>query len=188
MEERMINGYEGSYTISVNGIVKSLKRVIQLPNGIMRALHEKIIQSRTNNYGYLSIRLSKDGRTRTHFVHRLLAEAYIPNPNNLPQVNHINGNKLDNSLENLEWVSPSTNSVHAYRTGLNKNKGVDHVFSASVVDHENHLIFPTIKSFAQFYDIPYSTARNALNGNTRMPSRVHLSLDKLIKIYNNPIA
>lgn len=184
----MIRNYEGFYAISKDGKVKSLSRIIKLSNGRNRAIGEKILVPRINNYGYVSIRLSKDGKTKTCFVHRLLAEAFIDNPENLPQVNHINGNKLDNSLENLEWVSPTTNSDHAYRIGLNKNKGRDHVFSASVVDHENHLIFPTIKSFAQFYDIPYSTARNALNGNIRMPNRVPLSLDRLIKIYNNPIA
>ncbi|ANT45396.1 HNH endonuclease [Pectobacterium phage Khlen] len=56
-------------------------------------------------------------------LHRLVAEAFIPNPYNLPQVNHIDGNRLNNAAINLEWVSPSTNVRHAYSTGLKHNRG-----------------------------------------------------------------
>lgn len=70
--------------------------------------------------GYLKVNLYKDGIGSSKRIHRLVAEAFIPNPDNKPDVNHRNGNKHDNSIENLEWVTKSENMIHAYRTGLVK--------------------------------------------------------------------
>ena len=69
-----------------------------------------------NGKGYLRVSISG----KLQFVHRLVAETYIPNPNNLPQVNHKDGNKLNNTVENLEWVSNFENRKHAMRNGLHK--------------------------------------------------------------------
>lgn len=77
-----------------------------------------IISTRINNCGYVSVRLSKNGKIYTRFVHRLMAEAFIPNPLNKKYVNHIDGDKKNNSLKNLEWVTHSENIRHAYRLGL----------------------------------------------------------------------
>lgn len=67
-----------------------------------------------NKCGYLQVHLHKDGFTSFPLVHRLVAQAFIPNPNGFPQVNHINGIKTDNRVENLEWVTASTNQRHRY--------------------------------------------------------------------------
>ena len=67
---------------------------------------------------YLQVSLWKNNVGKTHYVHRLVAEAFIPNPLNLPEVNHKDGNKHNNSVDNLEWVDSSGNSYHAVRTGL----------------------------------------------------------------------
>lgn len=107
-----IVGYEGLYKISNNGVVKSLKRrVNNAYNG--RTVNEKIISM--DNWEYPRVLLSKHGKQKTHPLHRILAIAFIPNPENKKTVNHINGIKSDFRLENLEWNTHSENLIHAYQ-------------------------------------------------------------------------
>ena len=75
---------------------------------------ERILKQADNGHGYL--RINRGGKT--YYIHRLVAEAFISNPENKSQVNHIDGNKYNNNLENLEWVTPKENSDHAWRIGL----------------------------------------------------------------------
>ncbi len=80
----------------------------------------KILKSHINNHGYSYITLSFGNRNKVkkRYVHRLVAYVFIPNPNNKPQVNHKDGNKMNNNLENLEWCTQRENTIHAYKTGL----------------------------------------------------------------------
>lgn len=96
-------GYEGLYEVSNLGKVKNNK---------------KIISSVDDGNGYLRLHLSKEGKVKSFRVHRLVAEAFIENPYGLPKVNHIDGNKKNNVVDNLEWCTQAENVEHAYSSGL----------------------------------------------------------------------
>lgn len=101
-----ITGYEGLYQISSEGRVKSLN--------YNRTGKEKILKAILDKYGYCFVILCKNNKIKKYSIHRLVAQAFIPNPDNLPQVNHINENKTDNRVENLEWCTAEYN--HNYGT------------------------------------------------------------------------
>jgi hypothetical protein len=81
-----------------------------------------LLNPKTNRWGYKSIKICSKASNREHCLHKLVAETFIPNKNNKPQVNHINGIKTDNRVENLEWCTVKENVQHAYITGLKKGK------------------------------------------------------------------
>lgn len=95
-----------NYKINRYGQVVNVKR-----NKILK-------EDKTNGRGYCNVTLYKNGTPYRKVVHRLVAETFIPNPNNLPQVNHIDGNKHNNYVENLEWCTQSRNMKHAFKNGL----------------------------------------------------------------------
>lgn len=99
---------------------------------------KKILKQRISKWGYARARLSVSGISggKLYAVHRLVANAFIPNPLNLPQVNHKDGNKLNNNVNNLEWVTAKDNTQHALRTGLLKSGNKSH----RTIIHKNELI------------------------------------------------
>lgn len=115
-----ILGYEGYYQISSLGRFRSLDRKVTYKNGTSVFYKGKITFTKPNKKGYYRGCLNKDGTGISVFIHRLVAEAFIPNPKNLPTVNHKNGVKTDNRVENLEWMTIEENNQHALRTGLNR--------------------------------------------------------------------
>ncbi len=109
---RDIYGYEDLYAVDRAGNVFSKQSSIGRRRGL--------IKSWDNGYGYLKVNLYKDGICKKHYVHRLVAEAFIPNSNNLPEVNHKDGNKYNNSVDNLEWCSRQENIEHSFNTHLQR--------------------------------------------------------------------
>lgn len=135
---RDIKNYEKLYQISNIGNIKRIEK--HSDHG-----QEKMMKQTTGRKGYKMISLSKEKKQKTFCVHRLVAEAFIPNPKNLPQVNHKDGNKANNSVYNLEWCNNSYNQLHANRMGLCKNR-VNRVIEASskpvlVYDLDGNLLF-----------------------------------------------
>lgn len=116
-----VPGFEGAYQVSNLGRVKSLPRKIWNGKGYYLST-EKILKPNVLAKGYFQVELKKDCKRCCLQVHRLVATAFIVNPDpiNLTQVNHLNGNKQDNMVENLEWSNNSLNQKHAWATGLQK--------------------------------------------------------------------
>lgn len=115
-EERWlpIVGYEGFYMVSSLGRVRLLERSLVRKNGSFFSVHSKIKNSYKDRHGYLTVLLQKNQKAKHKLVHRLVAEAFIPNPDNKPEVNHKNGIRTDNRVQNLEWVSRNENIQHSY--------------------------------------------------------------------------
>lgn len=108
-------GFETHYEVSNLGNVRSIERMVnnRLGNGIRRS-PAKVLKPCLGKSGYLLVNFCIDGIKSNHNVHRLVARAFIENESNKPQVNHKDGNKMNNCADNLEWVTASENTKHAY--------------------------------------------------------------------------
>lgn len=146
-------------------------------------LHLKFYRTLKINYStaYPSLNLCKNGVREMKLMHKLLATAFIPNPENKPQVNHKNGNKKDFSLPNLEWSTPSENCKHAYDIGLSTvsehckkvlseiHSGANHYNAKKVIHPLSGTVYDTIREAAKNHNIPVQTLHRKLhceNNNT----------------------
>lgn len=127
---KSIKNFEGIYEVSNFG---SVRRIIG-----DKYRYRKIVKGKG---GYSEVILSKNNKITLKRVHRLVAEAFIPNPKHFPQVNHKNGDKSDNKVANLEWISPRNNQIHSHRVLLKTVK--------SVLCVEKNIVYPSMTIAAE---------------------------------------
>jgi hypothetical protein len=130
-------------------------------------VYRKLKPTESGN-GYLVYGLQFNRKTKRSYAHRVIANAFIPNPDNLPEVNHINGIKTDNRVENLEWISRTDNMKHAYKLGLKKNdtpKRGEHYKAQLILDLNTGIYFDSWIDASEAKNIPWYTIANAIKYN-----------------------
>ena len=146
---RPVAGYESYYLVNSLGMVYSLRT-------------KRMLGQRIDREGYVTVRLNKPGRkSSTQFVHRIIALAFIPNPDGKCCVNHLNGNRKDYRIENLEWATTKENMKHAYVTGLCKPK------TKKVIDQCTGQVFKSAREAAAYVNLNFDTVRQYLNGGIK---------------------
>lgn len=151
-----ITGFEGLYDVSETGCIRNARTL-------------KILKPNKIGKGYLIVHLKKDGKRYARYVHRLTAEAYVPNPHNHPVVNHDDGNKENCHYTNLIWSTYSENNQHAYDTGL-KLRG-EGQYKAILTEENVREIkrlgkYATFQEIADKYGVSKATIRDVLIGKT----------------------
>lgn len=130
---KYVIGYEDEYEISNTGIIRSKDRLCIDSLGRKRFRKGKELRPDIAQNGYYRVTLCRGGRKNQQYLHRLIAIHFISNPENKPQINHKDGDKLNNSVDNLEWVTAKENTVHAYKNDL--------INVRSGKRHHNHGVF-----------------------------------------------
>jgi len=163
-----IEGFEGMYQVSSLGRIKSLERTVKGKWKTDTIYHE-LIRKPSTCKPYNIVRLSKNGKSFYKTVHRLVAMAFLPNIEEKPEVNHIDGNKKNNLLSNLEWVTRSENCVHYMKLGTrNTAKGEKHLKSILTAKQAEEIKYgdDPIAELAKKFGIAYQTAWAVRNGRT----------------------
>lgn len=152
-----VEGYEGLYQVSNQGRVRSIDRVV--PNGqnstrLAKGGIKATLPSATSDYLY--VRLYKNNIQGFFSVHRLVAEAFLENLESKPEVNHKDGNKLNNCLDNLEWVTSSENKLHAYKSGLRTGEA-----------HAKRMVGTKYNSVSKYHNVSFDRIRNKWIGGIK---------------------
>ena len=143
----------GDYAVTIDGDVISIKS-------------NKTLRSYDNGHGYKTVCLCIDGKPKHYYVHRLVASAFVENPNDYPEVNHIDEDRGNNRAENLEWCTGSENMLHAYHNGL-------HSGATPVILVELGIQFPTIEEAVRFVNGKHSGIRRCLTGRNKTHRGFH---------------
>lgn len=172
-------GYESFYEVNNLGVIRSKSRKCPGGRGSFHIRKPKLMTIRKDKHSYLRVGLTGDGITSSTkqvlwLVHRVVALAFIPNPENKPMVNHINGIKGDCKVENLEWVTRKENARHAFDTGLQVNpKGQDHRMAKLTEE--------------QVLQIREKYRPNRVYGSTKLSREFNISVTNIKDIINRRI-
>lgn len=172
-EWKAVVGFEGKYVVSNLGRVKSIGKKTRYA----------ILSVTVHKQGYLRVGLNKDDSHKAYLVHRLVAEAFISNPQNKRTVNHIDGNKANNHVSNLEWCTQQENNIHAHKTGLAKTTERQiksmctraKLNKAQVMDiKELYSKNKTLSELALLYNVSKAQICRIVNGKSRISTLKYL--------------
>ena len=166
---RPIENYNDYYSISNLGKVRSESRWRNSGGGGY-IQSDKILKANKVGNGYWAVGLHRKGKVQMNYIHRLIANGFIPNPLKKMEVNHIDGNITNNNIANLEWVTREENMQHAYRTGLKKPLCLsrsDHGKAKKVIDLKTGLFWGCIKDASEDLNIGYDQLKSMLNGGQK---------------------
>ena len=155
--------YKG-YEVSNLGNVRSIDRVTRHKDGKETTHRSRILKQGTSPKGYKKVYPTVDGKKFSDQVHRLVAEAFIPNPDNKPQVNHINGIKDDNRAENLEWVTNLENHMHKLENGLYPDSHLPKRVGQYTMDDDLVRVYSSIYEAAKSVGTTQYNVSRAVNG------------------------
>jgi len=156
-----ILGTDGRYSVSNIGNIRSNGFEVRNGNGVRR-VRPRILKLQNHPQGYKVVNIKINDKYETLLVHRMVAMAFIPNPDNKEFINHIDGNKLNNCVDNLEWCTRQENENHAFMTGLKNTTGDNNGFAKKVIDVTTGKTFGTIKEASLYFGINYSTLRKMM--------------------------
>ena len=154
--------------VSSNGEIETFDKIAIRKNGRPDNRKGKVLKPKVDRYGYKVVTLSKNGKRKSYLVHRLVAMAFIDNPLQKETVNHIDGNKLNNSAENLEWATQKEQKVHAIEMGL-ASKNIDALKEAntkrSIPIYFRGKHYPSINSAARENNVHVRVVRREGDAN-----------------------
>lgn len=164
-----IIGYEGIYQISCNGLLRSLDRIILRKNKIPVHFKGQLLKASVCKNGYLVVSLWKNGEGNSRYIHRLVAETFIPNPSNLTEINHKDEVKTNNNVTNLEWCNKKYNNNYATRNkrlsqSLINNKKTSKKIAQYSKDNKLLKIWSSCREIERVLRIPNTSVWRVCNG------------------------
>lgn len=173
-------GFEGLYEVSESGMIRSLDRWKD-NHSTKQFIKGAIKSTRVQNSGYVITDLYKDGKSKTVKVHRVVAQAFIPNYDNKPTVNHEDGNKENNDVSNLKWMTFSEQNEHFYARGFKSESNIKKAVNAMNEANstklkclENGMEFKSQSEASRLLEVPLSTLNQSISKGRKVKSNIGL--------------